>query len=85
LKRWITGSVAVAALLVGGSIAFLRSQGIPVHAMRRGAPTEIALRALAVGALAPDMSLPAADRSTWRLSDALRGGPAVLLFYRGHW
>jgi peroxiredoxin len=40
---------------------------------------------LAVGAQAPDFSLPDEDGQEWRLSDAVRRSTQVLVFYRGDW
>ncbi len=48
-------------------------------------PEGIEARALAVGAEAPEVALPTAQGGTWSLHEALRSGPAVLVFYRGHW
>lgn len=41
--------------------------------------------ALRIGAAFPALAARATDGAEWRLPDALRGRPAVLLFYRGHW
>jgi peroxiredoxin len=38
-----------------------------------------------VGDIAPDFSLPDSTGRVHRLADLVRGGPLVLLFYRGHW
>jgi hypothetical protein len=48
-------------------------------------PEGIEARALAVGAEAPEVALPTAQGGTWSLHESLRSGPAVLVFYRGHW
>ncbi len=63
----------------------MRLQGIPLGAVRNTPPPGIERRALAVGATVPAVVLQAADGSAWRLADALGRGPAVLVFYRGHW
>lgn len=34
---------------------------------------------------APDFSLSAHDGATVSLGDLLEGGPAIIVFYRGHW
>lgn len=34
---------------------------------------------------AADFELPTHDGGSWRLSDALRGGPVLVVFYRGDW
>ncbi|MEJ7735095.1 MAG: hypothetical protein WKG00_38640 [Polyangiaceae bacterium] len=41
--------------------------------------------ALAERAQAPDFSLPSHLGGNVSLADVLRRGPAVLVFYRGHW
>lgn len=38
-----------------------------------------------VEAQAPDFSLSAHDGRTVALADLLARGPAILVFYRGHW
>ncbi len=48
-------------------------------------PEGIETRALAVGAEAPEVALSAAHGGTWSLRESLQSGPAVLVFYRGHW
>lgn len=40
---------------------------------------------LADGERAPDFSLPDAKGNTVSLADVRAGGPALLVFYRGHW
>jgi peroxiredoxin len=40
---------------------------------------------LRVGGAFPLLQACAVDGSTYRLPDDLRDGPAVLIFYRGHW
>ena len=80
--------------LVGGLLAVLplvgcllmRSFGIPPHATRHEPPAGIEQRALAVGAtVRTDFTLPVSDGTTWTLSEHIRHGPAVLVFYRGYW
>ena len=41
--------------------------------------------ALAIGDQAPDFSLPGPFGTHAVLSELLKSGPAVLIFYRGHW
>lgn len=38
-----------------------------------------------IGERFPGLEVHIVDGGTLRLPDALRGSPAVLLFYRGHW
>lgn len=52
----------------------------PPNPMRESPPPGIEERALPVGAAAPAFTLPASDGGRWSLH-----GPAVLVFYRGHW
>lgn len=40
---------------------------------------------IAVGTKAPTFSALKADSTTFTLNDALKKGPVVLIFYRGHW
>lgn len=40
------------------------------------------MKQLSLGTLAPDFTLPALDGSTFRLQDALAGGPLVLAFFK---
>jgi peroxiredoxin len=42
-------------------------------------------RALRVGVQAPAFDLPDGDGMIWRSADLLRGGPLVIVFYRGRW
>jgi hypothetical protein len=85
LKRVGIGVVAAAAGLAGAALLYMRLQGIPLHAARHAPPTGIEARALAVGQRAPDFAAPSTIASNYRLSDRLRDGPVVLIFYRGHW
>lgn len=39
---------------------------------------------IAVGDAAPDFTLPASDGVTYTLSEVLRGGHALLIFYPGN-
>jgi len=38
-----------------------------------------------VGQVAPDLTLPDSTGELRRLSELVRSGPRVLVFYRGHW
>jgi hypothetical protein len=67
------------------ALALLVAAGPPRHAGRREAPPGIDARAIEVGARAPPLELPTADGARWSLAEALARGPAVLVFYRGHW
>jgi len=42
-------------------------------------------RALKAGDPAPSFELPDGDGMLWRSEDLLRGGPLVIVFYRGRW
>jgi len=39
----------------------------------------------APGQTAPDFALPDSTGEVRRLSELVRSGPRVLIFYRGHW
>jgi len=41
--------------------------------------------AIAVGARAPDFTVPDEHGQPWRLSDALKRASQILVFYRGDW
>src|ERR1700733_15046086 len=53
-----------------------------VDELRRQFPIDAALTK---GGLAPDFTLPDATGTPVTLSDRLRDGPVVLIFYRGGW
>lgn len=81
-------SVAALAALGGavmGTIAYTSRARLPPQAERRTPPPGIGGRALAVGAAAPDFTLPGSPAQPTRLAEALARGPVVLLFFRGHW
>jgi len=59
----------LAALFLMGCGIFLKTRGPSV----------------AVKAPAPAFSLPSHTGATVSLADLTRNGPAVLVFYRGHW
>jgi peroxiredoxin len=40
---------------------------------------------LVAGEVAPEIVLSDSSGALWRLSERVTRGPAVLLFYRGHW
>src|ERR1700761_1086987 len=42
-------------------------------------------QALKVGDQAPPFELPDGDGMRWRSENILRGGPMIVLFYRGRW
>lgn len=76
-------AVAVVAIAIGcGSV--MRAAGYPPEARRKAPPTTIETTAAKVGDRAPKTAL-AMTGGTWRLADALSTGPAILVFYRGHW
>jgi peroxiredoxin len=47
--------------------------------------SSLAERALKAGDRAPGFELPDGDGMMWRSQDSLRGGPLVIVFYRGRW
>lgn len=71
-------AVASVALLCGAA-------DMPEHASRLSPPPALEKTALKVGDWAPAFKLPAAGGGTFALSDALRQGAVVLVFYRGSW
>lgn len=40
---------------------------------------------LSMGAQAPEFAAPDEQGQVWRLADAVRRNPVVLVFYRGDW
>ena len=58
---------------------------LPPNPGRPTPPPGIESRAVAVGAPAPAISLPATTGGTWALASARDAGPVVLVFYRGDW
>lgn len=81
-KRWLLAwSTSVLLLSCAGARVF----GLPLHGLREEPPPELATKAVGVGASAPSLSLPSSGGGVWTLSEQLLSGPAVLLFYRGHW
>ncbi len=52
----------------------------PSNPMRQSPPPGLGQRALSIGATAPVFTLSDANGGKWGLY-----GPAVLVFYRGHW
>jgi peptidoglycan/LPS O-acetylase OafA/YrhL len=77
-RKVVPSIVAVLALLVVGFFTYSVTAGSGGLPSSSGAP--------AVGAKAPDFSLPDTNGRTVRLSDVLsRSNGVVLVFYRGHW
>lgn len=58
----------------------MMTAALPPNPAREAPPPGIEARALAVGAAAPAFTLPDSSGGQWT-----RRGPAVLVFYRGHW
>jgi hypothetical protein len=65
--------------MIAGTL-MLMAAALPPNPKRESPPPGIEERALAVGAGAPHFTLPDANGGHWLLH-----GPAVLVFYRGHW
>ncbi len=55
------------------------------HAADELKKSGIAEHALKTGGHAPSFELPDGDGLVWRSEDMLRGGPLVIVFYRGRW
>ena len=70
----------LSVFMVVGCAAVTKLAGFPPEATRKTAPAGLE-QAIDVGAVAPALQLAMSDGST----EALRGKPTVLLFYRGHW
>jgi hypothetical protein len=68
---------ALAILIVAGCDA-------PIGAIRRSPPGDLAGRVLATRSKAPPIALEG-TQGPYRLADTLAQGPALLVFYRGHW
>ena len=76
-SRLTLGALSIAILVVAGCDA-------PLGAIRRSPPDDIAGRVLATRAKAPPIALEG-TQGPYRLADTLTQGPALLVFYRGHW
>jgi len=57
-------------------VAMIVAQGCALHST--GQP-------LTVGSVAPEFALSDTEGTTWRLSEMIADGPAVVVFYRGYW
>jgi peroxiredoxin len=55
------------------------------HAAEELVQSGLAERSLKIGDPAPAFELPDGDGMLWRSEDLLRGGPLVIIFYRGRW
>jgi hypothetical protein len=66
-------------------VALAMATGLGGAGLSMGCALETRAPALAERARAPDFSLPSHLGGNISLADALRRGPAVLVFYRGHW
>jgi peroxiredoxin len=55
------------------------------HVVEELKASGLAERALKAGDRAPSFELPDGDGMMWRSEDLLRGGPLVVVFYRGRW
>jgi hypothetical protein len=76
-------SFVATMLTVAGSASI--AADLPPNPGRPTQPRGIETRAVAVGAPAPAISLPATTGGTWALAGARDAGPVVLVFYRGDW
>jgi hypothetical protein len=56
----------------------------PIGAIRRSPPDDLAGRVLAMRSKAPPIALEG-TQGPYKLADTLAQGPALLVFYRGHW
>lgn len=78
-------STALAVVALSGCVSLMKAAGYPPNPARTEPPSNIQQKALAVGAKAPAFRLPTASGRTFALTEELRQGPVILLFYRGHW
>jgi len=79
-RRLAPFAVGAALMMIAWSAAPARAAGDDA-----GASSEIGSAiGPELGDMAPDFTLPAVDGSEVTLSD-LRGGPVVLIFFRGAW
>lgn len=58
--------------LVDRAAGLLKDSGLAARALQQGDP-------------APEFELPDGDGMIWRSGELLRGGPLVIVFYRGRW
>ncbi len=75
--------VASLCLLTGCTVV-QKLTDFPPQARRTTPPVGLE-HALAEGATAPDFSVALTGGTRFVLAEALRRGPVVLVFYRGHW
>lgn len=57
----------------------------PPAARRDSPPPGIDGRLIALGKLASPIALATSGGDRWSLEEAVKNGPVVLVFYRGHW
>jgi hypothetical protein len=70
------------AMLLGARLA---ASGVVLTISGSGCRLHTAQAPVAEQARAPDFELPAHDGRTVTLAELVARGPAVLVFYRGHW
>lgn len=68
--------IPVTALLLFGTYAFMNRSTKYLKGDPQGLPVSTA---------APDFNISDQDEQPFALKDALKDGPVVLIFYRGHW
>ena len=79
------GKVLIEGLEGKGAVLDEDRRAAVIRAAEELLDSNIAMRALQVGESMPDFALHAATGEMVRLSDVLRGGPAVVSFFRGTW
>jgi len=72
-------------LAMAGVALLCSAADMPEHATRLSPPPALGKNALRTGDKAPPFELPVAGNGIFVLSEALRRGPVVLVFYRGSW
>lgn len=75
-------ATSLGARLVAVAVAVPAAAVVPVGA---GCRLHTAEAPVAEQARAPDFGLPAHDGRTVTLAELVASGPAIVVFYRGHW
>ena len=94
--RWIAGLASLAAAYCF-TTAYCLAGEAPLYKPSSRAPAPIDIRsnaygastlapeALRIGEFAADFTVPLSGGGNATLSQLRRGGPVVIIFYRGHW
>lgn len=85
MSRRLDVLLVVAAVVAAGCAPVMKAAGFPPEATRPTPPSALEQSALKVGDKAPDVRVMTSSGEPWSLENALTSGPAVIVFYRGHW